>query len=519
MDEAQLDRTACASKASQYRDALHATLACTPEVRLLRSVWAARAIQTNAAGTEIQILREIPPEARTSDITSKFAIYPWELETLVNERLGLPFEGLFQEVIPEDWNQIAALTNLIRNLENNEYVMYSRPEDVIDHIFKLGSRQFEWQQGFMSKQEIFRSIFVYGQGACADYFEKIHGISIDDFTATCFAFLSMYFSSPAARRDTDLSIIGVNDQARDIALRIVSAHIREVKERAKSERAIEGETAFKASVLRQFPIIAVSAASSILVCPLPELLLNRMTFGVFYDVINGGGSIRAEIGTNFEKYALMAFSRFLCDCEAEGEFSYASKMGQRKSSDLLLTYKGETHVLIECKATRLSASARYADFDENARGYQDMIKGVTQVWRFVSDIRRGVCSRKLHKNVVGAILTLDSWFVAAPKRQEAVVEKAKEECRKRYFEVIESDMIPICFVWMPELERALATKQTEKILDNFQSISRGEKMGYSFDISLQEQHSDNLEYAPFPFDEELMELLPWWRRISNLRDN
>lgn len=36
------------------------------------------------------MLKSFPPEAATSDLRSKFAIYPWRIETLINEMLAAP---------------------------------------------------------------------------------------------------------------------------------------------------------------------------------------------------------------------------------------------------------------------------------------------------------------------------------------------------------------------------------------------------------------------------------------------
>lgn len=496
--------------------ALRATLAALPEVRFLNSIWAARGVQSDYSEKAVKFLKQIPQEAIDAGIPSKHAIYPWELELLVNERLALEFSVLFQFLTPEIWPQITALVNLVRNIENDESVIYHKAEDIIDHLFSIGGRQFDWQQGFLTKQEIFRSVYVYGQAECADYFEAENGVDINAFTSTCFGFFAMFMSHPQARADVDLSQIDVTPTQRDRVLRIVSQHLRDAKASARTLRDANGEMAYQPSILRTRPIIAVSAACSQLVCPLPDLLMNRMTFGLFYDVIGGGGPVRQGIGRRFEEYTALNLSHFIPQMTIETEFPYKTKNGDVMSPDILISSQdGELQALLECKASRLPLKARYALFDVNERGYRDMVKGVKQIWRFMADLRTGRVQRNVSGNIVGALVTLDSWFVAAPQRQESIIQTAKDEITSQPG-LSEDDMIPISFVYMPEFERTLAYGDHDLILKTLRSTAQKAKRGYSFDIAPEKEDLEGKEYQKFPFDDKLSKLLPWWGKFNRL---
>ena len=500
--------------AERNKDILRATLASLPEIRFLNSIWAARRVQSDSPTSGLAILQGVPSEAITTEIGNPNAIYPWELELLVNERLAIPRPALYQSLTPETWEQIATLVNLVRNIENDESIVFHEPEDILDQIFLIGGRQFDWQQGFLTKQEIFRSTFVYGQGECAKHFERKFGIEIDTFTATCFAYFALFSSHPQARKNTNFSAINIENSDRDRVLAMVSHHIRDAKNLARSKRHPDGEIAYQPSVLRTHPIIGVTAASGQLLCPLPDLLMNRMTFGLFYDVIDGGGPIRDEIGTRFEEYVHLNISHFLPELEVEREFSYNSRFGEVKSPDVLLSSQDDELIaLLECKASRLPHSARFAAFDPTERGYRDMIKGVKQIWRFIADIRTGRVKRKKADDTVGAVITLDSWFVAAPARQEKILEVAKEEC-SNHPSILKADMVPIAFVYMPEFERRLAYGDAELVLRTLRRLSQKAMRGFSFDIVEEKEDLSNFEFQRFPFDEQLSRLLPWWEKFG-----
>lgn len=323
-------------------------------------------------------------------------------------------------------------------------------------------------------------------------------------------------SHPQARAETNLSLIDISPAQRDKALRIVTQHIRDAKQSAQKLRHRDEEIAYQPSVLRTHPILAVSAASNQLACPLPDLLLNRMTFGLFYDVIGGGGSVRDSIGRRFEEYALLNISHFLPNVVVEPEQTYMTRSGEVRSPDILISSTGVLEVLMECKASRLPIKARYALFDANERGYRDMVKGVKQIWKFMSDIRIGKVDRKTSQQTIGALVTLDSWFVAAPQRQEAIIELAKKELLSQS-QIIEDDMIPISFVYMPEFERTLAYGDYDLILATLKSTAQKSKRGYSFDIAPEKEELEGKTQQPFPFDDQLSKLLPWWGKFNDLK--
>ena len=382
--EADLDRDAALDVLNEKRAILHANLASTPDTRLLNAVWAIQAIQNGNQDRALQILSNTPKEVIGADISSGYAVHPWELELLINERLAINPEALFQVVAPESWPQIAYFTNLIRSIENAEAAIYPSDNPMADLLYKIANRQFEWQIGFLTRQQLFRTAYVYGQGVCADHFFNRYGISIDDFSATCFSYFVLFTDAPNTFQNVDLSLIGISTETQAKALRIITKQIRDIKIITAHQRKEDGEIAYKPSPIRLFPIIGVSARSYKICCPLPDLLANRMTYGLFYDVIDGGGPIRKEIGDQFENYLEVFFRKLLPEVELIREISINDRRGSRKSCDILITdiqYQNKVKLLIECKATRLSFDSRFKKFDKDDRGYQDMVKGVVQIWK------------------------------------------------------------------------------------------------------------------------------------------
>lgn len=517
--EDDLSHDAALAILGEKRAVLRATLASTPDMRLLNAVWAIQAVHAGNADRALKILKHVPDEAIGADISSGYAIHPWELELLVNERLAVSPEALFQHVAPESWPQIAGFTNLIRSIENAESAVYPTENPLADLLFKIANRQFEWQIGFLTRQQLFRTAFVYGQGLCADYFQQKYGISVDDFSAVCFAYYALFLDAPNTFRNVDLSLMGISTEIQERALSIITRQVRTIKSITVSQRHIDCEIAYKPSPIRMFPIIGVSARSYKICCPLPELLANRMTYGLFYDVIGGGGSIREEIGSQFEKYLETFFHKLMPDIDLRREFTIHDPKGARKSCDMLICENGSNdsvQFLLECKATRLSYSSRFKKFDKDDRGYQDMIKGVIQIWRTASDIRKGNTPYSLLSDAVGTIITLDAWFLAAPARQDSIIHEASLRVQGDV-QITKDDMLPIAFIYMPELERSMMYSDKDSLIEGIIYLSKPENRGYSLDHFAVKNSEGITDQGSFPFEDKIGDILPWWGRITELR--
>ena len=128
---------------------LRINLASTPAIKFLNAIWATRSIQAGTPNAGAKVLSGIPDSAKNAELWDSNAVYPWELELLVNERLALPYDALFLVIAMRSWNEIAGFVNLVRHAENEESGYYNKDRDIVDHLFRIAGRQFRWQQGFL----------------------------------------------------------------------------------------------------------------------------------------------------------------------------------------------------------------------------------------------------------------------------------------------------------------------------------------------------------------------------------
>ena len=146
-----------------------------------------------------------PPEAVTSDITSRFAVHPWKLETMLNEVLTTPKLKLLpnrmnRRLDCHQFGAIAQVTYALTGLENAEDGLTLKRVNVLQEIHRLTQRQFEWQRGFLSYPQLYRAGFIYGGDLTKSFFANANGFTIDDFSLACFALRAMFLDKPIVRR-------------------------------------------------------------------------------------------------------------------------------------------------------------------------------------------------------------------------------------------------------------------------------------------------------------------------------
>ena len=497
---------------------LSVNLSTADDEAFLRLVWTLNALQTGRAEEASRFLNGYPPEAATEGILGPHAIYPWELETLVNELLTTA-KGPYRIFNYRDWNTIGSLVNQLRALENAEYGARRGEVNILVEMGRIGARQFPWQRGYVGIPSLYRNAYIYGQGECAAYLDQAADLTTSDMTLVGFSLLAVFYPEPAIRPATDLKLIhewGITPETLRRTLDRIARPIADLRREASLLRDIEMVTAYKPSILRQFPCLRVGHRGRTLVAPLPDLIMDRVTNGLFYDVIGGGGPVREEIGRRFEDYSLALLSQMLHDARFVPEATYGTRLGPIATPDILMRVEdGAVQLAIECKASRMSVTARFGDAPEEDRGYEEIAKGVMQLWRFFAHCRQQVAPDQLAADAQGMILTMDEWFAGRSTVIPQIIGRANELADASAHEIPAVDRRPVAFCTISELEDVLATATPSSLMETVR-IGSGDRAGWIFSILHGETEAEKAAPKDYPFEQALSDLLPWHARLTEV---
>lgn len=500
-----------------YRRKLERHLAHSFDEPMFSLISAVVAIQS---GTEnaLQAVRDLPPEAIGAKLGSPFFIAPWTMETLVNELLATPKPpgfgiGRTRVLDSGTFETLRQLNNLLVKLENAEDGIFLKKHDVFYEMARIAQRQFPWQRGVSNAPHLYRSILLYGTGSAGEFFEESAGISVPNFVKTGVCMSQGLASNDFIRRDRDLSAVGITAEMREAALARLAVSHGEARLRTSRIRAGNRQTAYRPSILRDFPIVAFGDRCERLRAPIPELIIYRYTSGLYLDVVQGGAAVWTDIGHRFENYVLEYLQAMMAPFKVAGEQAYGPKKARYRTPDVLVSDAGDIVAAIECKAKRMTFDARFADDPTAAAsvGFDELAKGIFQMWRFFSHARRGLTGEvRVAPDCHGVIVTLDSWLAMANRQAETVLTKA-HALADAEGNINREDRREIAFCQIDDVEFALQWGSGDSFLAACNEIAAGPKKGFMLSVA----HAATRELERrYPFVGRMAELLPWFPGID-----
>jgi hypothetical protein len=268
------------------------------------------------------------------------------------------------------------------------------------------------------------------------------------------------------------------------------------------------DTAYGLSVLRDFPIIAFGDNAERLRAPIPELIIYRYTSGLYLDVVKGGAAIWTDIGRRFEAYVVEYLQAMMAPYRVEGETAYGTKKARYRTPDVLISSSDGIVAVVECKAKRMSFDARYADDPVSAAaiGFDELSKGIFQIWRFFAHARRGLTGDlRVASGCQGIMVTADSWLTMASKQAEKVI-AAAHALAEAEGDIEPADRCDIAFCQIDDVEFSLQNGTADSFLDACREIASGEKKWFMLSVA----HSANRDIPrEYPFKDRIAKLLPW----------
>ncbi|MBY3236582.1 hypothetical protein HFO17_18890 [Rhizobium laguerreae] len=496
-------------------------LAETKDGPLLRMFWAIDAIQDDREEHARGLLR-YPPEAATSDILSKYAAHKWDLETLIAVLLNNPKSIWSARALNiRTYDALAMLVNHLRRAEEDEHRDRLNNDNILIEVHRIGHRQFQWQRGWRRPQDFYRHLFIYGQGICADYFQKTYGISVIDFVSVSFVVFGMMIGSPWMANPRGLRIIDLDDKLLDIVIPMLSGEIADLRT-ASAKMTSDIETglgaslpiAYQPSYLRLKPIIQLRSESGRYIAPLPDLILMRVTVGLFYDLVSGGTTVTNDAANRFEEYAQKVIKALCPGFDPLPAAKYTFNKNPVDTPDVLLKHGKKIVAVFECKATKLTFQAQYGDdpVNDSKTGYEQMAKAIFQLWKFFSHVRRKLVELDVADDAVGVVLTMEPWTQMGGPLRERLISAAKDLAAQKDPLITEEDMRPPVFCAIQDLEEMLVSSTEEQLLQAFRVATTEKYRSWGVREVREAEVPAIDKRKDFPFS--VGDFLPWWSKLK-----
>lgn len=172
-------------------------------------------------------------------------------------------------------------------------------------------------------------------------------------------------------------------------------------------------------------------------------------------------------------------------------------------------------IVAECKATKLTYLAQFAEdpFDAARKQYTQLAKGVFQLWRFFSHVRRGVLEQELAADCQSVVITLDPFMQISRDQENKVFAEANAFADEDGNIVLE-DRKHVAICPIDDLESVLLRGTEDSLIASLKASNEDKYHGWM----LSNVHDDTGAAKEFgkpkkyPFD--LESVLPWWNRFE-----
>ena len=388
-----------------------------------------------------------------------FEIYVWELHTLCREIL-LNASG--DENTLSTPNGLIKMINHIRRInEGISERMTTSGDAGLRTLHTLVHQQARWQYS-RDEARLFRAYHIYNDHELAPIFQQATGLSVRDMFLLAIAMAGSGTRQAGTNASQDYSAFGVSQDARDRFFTMTGTTLANIRHRLEGLRRDDEGWEFTWNALEATPFVnADDNRTPMFWCPLPQLLLRRVTEGLFYDLVEGARTLKInygnEYGHAFERYV----GRIIGEIFQAPTFSitneqpYKIKKAAKHGVDWIVS-DGTGNLFIECKTRRMKQYAKETSGSESLdRSLDELAEAVVQLYANIDDAIKGKSKwapngRPLYPIVV----TYEEWYLLTPHVVETLDEHVRAGLAQRALPKEFMETMPFVVASINEFEMA-----------------------------------------------------------------
>lgn len=203
-------------------------------------------------------------------------VYPWELEVITRELiLNASWGG---ESSLAKWSDLRTAINHVRRLDEASFELSDdKMRDVLIEVHRLAHRQFPWQIK-TNLNTITRALRVYGSPGVDKLVQREFGLTTYQFVRLGMAVAGGFINRPYLSSGQDYTSLGVSLETSKALLSRLSRDITSLREETRSHQSYDRDWLYAWNPLELKPLVSIDfSRPEVLVCPLPSLILKRMT--------------------------------------------------------------------------------------------------------------------------------------------------------------------------------------------------------------------------------------------------
>lgn len=374
--------------------------------------------------------RHLQPIGNGRPLDLKRLMYPWQLSTLIREMIL--HAGSSGSRSLRNWNDMALVLNKISATGESFTPSLEEADELYLELHRIGHQQLPWQNK-TTIAHLMRYMLIYQHGALQSTFERSIGVSHNDFFFLGFAVAGGFERTPRLDTDTDYSVVGIDNNARDVFFRRMVSGIAKLRQETMKVQQYGPSWEYTFNPLQARPLVALDPNfPNRVYCPIPAFAMGRITDGIFYDIASApgfdhafGDAFQAYVGRVIKEAGLTHFFQLW------EEKSYMVGKKIKHGIDWTLT-DASGNLFIECKTKRMSFDAKVTSDGVALHAQLDVLAdAIFQNYRNILDALEGR-SHWLPNPLpsYNLIVTLEDWMLFSNIAAEELRIKVQEKLVK-----------------------------------------------------------------------------------------
>jgi hypothetical protein len=446
------------------------------------------------------------PRRSTDKLTLGFFL--WELDTLAREAiLHCPEVGGKRVT---DWDSVRRAINRLKKTEEEALSPVSE-DDVFAEIGRIAHRQFHWQQG-ISHQDLTRTRLIYSEPRMNDAVVGTFSLSAEQVTQGGFALVATFLKYqailPIWARNVEKQL-GYNVEPLIAALTTTMPAMRK---RCLELQSLDQDWAYTFHPLWLHPMVSLGDAEGRIVCPIPGLLMRRLTSGLYFDFVGQTDVSGRYLGPSYQAYVGRVLDAAApAEVQVLGEERYGPKGGKRDAVDWLVE-DASAVMFVECKVLKTNQELRTKLIPtETARGLmRRLAAAIGQTYATMSDALAGNYPhwKPTGKPAYPVVVTLDNWNLLSHVTHGTLQSLVEEELLERGLDLGLLQAHPFAVWHVQEFESGVQVMFEVGIETVMNGLASPDKGGWLFSSYLRAEFPDALANARNLFPDEHRKLIP-----------
>lgn len=366
-------------------------------------------------------------DARPSKV--KDYLFRWDLPTLQREIvLHATHDGTKRL---NTFASLALVINKIRDLENHasELFFESNIDNPLKGLHAIAHRQFPWQQKRILNS-LMRYQKVFGKQSVENILTDGAGISVWQWYLMGLAVCGHLKNEVGINAKQNFEEFGIETSKSTLFFQKISIDIQKLREKTLAEQLYDKNWSYAYNPILATPLIAMDEKNPhLLHCPIPELLLIRISHGLFFDLGKIPG-FNNPYGASFESY-IGEVIKYIYGGRPHSlieETPYFVDRNKKAGTDWVLI-DTSANLFIECKAKRMSIASKMTFDPTHIKKQIDVLaSAVVQLYKNINDAKSGITVWKINeKPIFPLVVTMEDWYmfgsVVREMLNDAVIKK------------------------------------------------------------------------------------------------